>query len=356
MKKFLLGSALAISALSVVIPTQNAIAQEVVTLNTEAMGDGLNWLAKRVYSIEAGTLAYEMEQDGVTTREYVAVFNAEGAIVQNYDLVQSKTGLDKAKRGAGFQVLPYKLSLTSDGRKLISVGLISFKNMNEAYNTIISPENSTRKDGKYKAGIWRVINTIDLLVYEYDDSLGLNNTKRKSFTFAKIEAKLDLLNASTPGHFLALVGRASISSEEQEIYLNSGDTILINRFSEDAADGQYGTAKRYSLGLEYGLPINERNKINASILMDGGVTTGYKELEIKDPVTNLDINEKATRSYMYLTPSIKYKGRLGDKVDLQVDLFGNIPLKDDYGRKSLNIDLTGSHARPIVGAGGKLKF
>ena len=358
MKNLILSSVLALSTLAVMSPIQEAKAQDIASLETSVVGDGISWLAKRVYSIEVGTLAYEMEQDGVSSRDYVAVFTMEGAMVQNHEITGSEVGLDKVQRGVGFQILPYKISITSDGRKMVSIGAVSLRNMNMAYKKVASPD-SYNQDGTYDAGIWKLINKLDLLVYEYDESISLNNTKVESLVFARAEAKVDLLGASKPGHFLAIVANGSFGFENQDIDRPNGEVLMVKRYERFGGSGTLGFSAKYGVGAEYNLPINSNHKINAKVMLEGGNTSGYPIKKVEG-ISNQTLKEQANkveRSYMYLRPNLKYDTKLGKKVGMQMSIFGNIPLKDEYNiDNGTSIDLTGINARPIIGAGIKVKF
>jgi len=423
MKKLLLSSALAISTLAVVMPTQTAMAQEVATVGS--IGNGLDWVAKRVTSIEVGTLAYEMEQDGVTDRSYVAVFSLSGALVQNYELAGSKVGLEKVSRDVGFQILPYTVSIASDGRKFISVAAIALKDMNKAYKTVGTTEHYYRNRGDVITDdFWTVLNKLEALVYEYDDGLMINNTESHRLDFVRAEAKLDILGASTPGHFLAIVGQAGVGLEYQKINTPEG---MIGLTSEDGSglEGRSFHIKT-GVGLEYNLPVGKNSNINASALFnwrkfeghnynkadkraldqenaqneaDTNNYNGALENQYNNQVANYENDKedyedqnfdgqnisdetyqqltgaqypnvpeykdfeaqnynpaRLSRTLMYITPSIKFNGKLSGSTRYELNVFGNIPLRDDVKGGNINLDLTGTNARPIVGAGLKVKF
>lgn len=61
---------------------------------------------------------------------------------------------------------------------------------------------------------------------------------------------------------------------------------------------------------------------------------------------------------MYLSPSLGFSGKLGKKGRTKYDfsVFGNIPFKDEFKSGSTVIDLTGNNARPLFGAGLKVRF
>lgn len=415
MKNLLLGSALALSTLAVIMPTQNAMAQEVATVGS--IGDGLTWLGKRIQTIDVGTLAYDMELDGVTSREFVAVFSIDGAIIQNYELF-GDDGLDEVGRKPGMQFLPYKVSVTNDGRKFISVGIFSMKEMNKAYGKVES------EYGRYNGGDepWTVINRIDALVFEYDDSMEMNNTIIERLDIVRTELKVDILGSSKPGHFLAVVGQASLGFERQTIMTPSDRLILA---TDDEEQRKVFNAK-YGIGLEYNLPMGKTGNLNTSVMLNGAKIGGqnYSQIDQSNINAQNEIGQQeasstnetnniayeqqlqqyqsdkaeyeyqnlggvsisqesyyeltgaalplspevvrydnieykaptAARTYMYLSPSINYSGKLGDRTRFEVNVFGNIPFRDDLKTNGVKLDLTGTNTKPIVGAGIKLKF
>lgn len=420
MKKVLLGSALALSVFSVVLP-QSAMAQQATV---GSAGKGLNWLAKRINSIEVGTLANDMEIDGVTERSYVAVFSITGALMQNYELAGSDVGLRKVGREPGFQILPYTVSIASDGRKFISVAAIALKEMNKAYKNVGTTEHYHRNRGdKIQDEFWTVVNKIEALVYEYDEGLMINNTESHRLDFARIEAKLDILGSSKPGHFLALIGQAGAGLEYQKITTPNGVLMLSNE------EGGIVEGRSFHLktgaGLEYNLPIGKSN-LNISGMFNWRKFDGFNYnreneavIEARNEANSNEINEfndtleaqynsevavydsakeeyevanfdgevisdesyqeltgiafptlpdyrefkaeqyqapRSSRVLMYVTPSIKFNGSLGGGTSYEVNVYGNIPLRDSFKGGNLDIDLSGTNARPILGAGLKVKF
>jgi hypothetical protein len=425
MKNLLLGSALALSTLAVMMPVQNVMAQDASVATVGSVGKGINWLAKRIYTIDIGTHAYEMEQDGVMNREYVAVFNVSGAMVHNYELAGSKEGIDKVGREPGMQILPYTVSITNDGRKLISVGAFSMKSMNKAYRNIKSTDNNYYNGRhNYQDAAWSILNRLDALVYEYDDSMGMANTKVERLDLIRAEAKVDILGASTPGHFLAVVGRGSIGFEKHTIITNN-DILTISDVDSDEDQTKAFNAK-YGIGLEYNLPIGKTGNFNTEVMLNGARIGGqnYSQADqnsIKNTNTagqqNADsINEtnnvaysqsldqyendkasyeaqslegvsisdesyysltgvalplspervkyknieynapKSARTYMYLSPRMSYSGKMGGNTRFQLNVFGNIPLRDDVKTNGIKLDLSGTNAKPLFGAGIKVQF
>lgn len=404
MKRLFFATALAVGGLGVMMPTQNAMAQDVATV--ASAGKGIKWLAKRIYSLDLGTRVYEMEQDGVPTRSFVAVMTAEGALVQNYELAGGDSeGVNKVGRQAGFQILPYTVSITSDGRRLLSVGGIAFKNMNEAYKNVQSIDGY----GIVNDSIWTVINNLQVLTFEWDENYSFNNTSRMRIDVVRADARLDILGASKPGHFLAVVGGGSFGFEKQLI--NDGEQSIAISQSDSVRYKKMFEKFEYQVGLEYNLPVLQTHRINAKVLLNGGYVKGhnfnqadqdyadaqnaefqevydqgmasynsqkeqyelanYEGQEIshqtyQDLTGNLppDLEEvnynvpEGRRTYMYLSPSLSYGGKFKNSKGLRYDIsvFGNIPISDDYQGGGMNVDFAGSAARPLVGAGIKLKF
>lgn len=421
MKKLLLGTALAVSSLAVLMPVQNAMAQNADNIANVAtvgsVGKGINWLAKRIFTLDIGTQAYEMQRDGVSAREYVAVFTMRGALIHNYEFNGSE-GVEKVGIEPGAQLLPYTVSITPDGRKLISIGAFSFRQMTKAFNKVEADY------GKYDGDGWTVVNNMDFLVYEYDDSFGMNNTKVESFDLIRAEAKVDILGAAKPGHFLAVVAGGALGFEKQTI--THGDDIF--GLSElDGDDDKLGFRAKYKVGLEYNLPMGKAGNLNTSLMLNGSRLAGYnfsqadynqiqklnKEGQLEADTAN-EVNQtaysqqvgeynttkasyeathldgvsisddsytsltginkpskpatvkydktyydapEAARTYMYLSPSLKYSKGIGKgATTLELNVFGNIPLRDDLKTKGVELDLSGTNAKPLFGAGIKVQF
>lgn len=417
MKKLLFGAALTLTVAGTILPVQNLMAQEVASVGS--IGKGVNWLAKRIYSIDVDTLAYDMEKDGVVDRQFVAVFTAKGALIQNYELSGSRSGLDQISREAGMQILPYTVSVSNDGRKFLSVGAFAMKSMNTAYYTAGSTDGGT-----YKDSFWTVMNSIEAVVYEYDDGLYNNNTETHKIKLVQAEVKLDILGSSKPGHFLALVGGGNVGWQKQSIVHDGGKIYIAQSDSEEYKKMEMGA--EYKIGLEYNLPMGKKNNLNASVMLNGGRIGGYNvdaneraQIEQQNAAglasadaTNAQYQQsynasvaqyehekeeyeqanfngtsisdesyealsgnyypaapnyvdfkavdyeakRAARTYMYLSPKINFSGNINKGTSYELSVFGNIPLRDDVNNGGVKVDLSGSNARPIVGAGIKVKF
>ena len=399
MKKSILAVTLAgLTTMAVMGPlAQEVQAQTIGTLRIKKDTDGtaaLEWLAKRIYSIEAGTLAYEMDKDGVTERSFVAVFSIKGALVQNYELSGNREGLEKIGREPGFQILPYTISLTSDGRKFISVAAIALKDMNKAYNTV-----GSNQGGMVRDDFWTIANNLEFIVYEYDENFSNQNMTTQKLDLVRAEFKVDILGSSKPGRFLAIVAGGSagfrggkIQQGTKELYLNGWDgTSTLSPIR---------TGIDYQVGMEFQERLSPRSTLNVGASLRGGSHNGHnltsyqygyqmglagdaidKWKEEKGQYEADHLNGKkisdssyetltgnkkpegfdndkyaANRNFLFFTPSIKFDTRLSSKTTLEINVFGNIPVKDNYRAQDPVIDLRGTNARPVVGGGVRLRF
>lgn len=403
----------------------------------------LEWLAERVHALEAGSQFVEMKKDGQTVQERVAVFSLEGSLINNYDLNELGNDLeyynergDKLGIGSGFHLLPYKLTLTSDGRKLFSTSLMKWKDMNStkaAYNYCYSCLTS-----KGNPTGWAFFDDVDLIAFEYNDGVDNLNVESLKLDIIKLEAKFDILGAARPGHFLAVVTGGNVGWERQVIKRAGESDLSIgtlyvrnNQGDQEATAGtmlrehgikvekNLGFGACYRAGLEYNLPFTDKSFLNIKTLVEGGVlgsniyndeiyadiqaqnalirdqnqqlvdnraaqieqfyidkdvwmqANGYSDISndsytsitgIERPgdIVKLNSYNKAERkkgsvSYMFLSPKLSFNQRFGEKGRrIEVNVFGNIPIKHDVTMDNLSIDLTGENSRPLFGAGLKL--
>lgn len=410
-----------------------------------AVGNFLVWMGQRVNSLEVGSQVQEMKINGLTQQEFVAVFSAEGSLINTLDLNSLDAGLEDINdknnglsRGSGLHIVPYKITVTEDGRKMVTTSLVKWKNMNSTKEAYWSDGTPTG---------WSVINDLELIAFEWDEGVQNINTNTFKFDLVRLEAKLDILGAAKPGHILAIVAGGSVGWQKQRVTMPDGSELFLGRekvkdldlyFARniDVYGGSVGAAPSnplkerasfgtcYNVGLEYNLPFNDRNFLNLQVALEGELYGGRQynkdelaainakneaiRLENEQIVANrkneidqyyadrqawLDANgfesiskesyynitgikrpsnivglktykdykapAKTRRSLMYISPKLTFNTALGKTEKgkrLEINLYGNIPISHTANLDGVEIDLTNTNARPILGAGLKLHF
>lgn len=255
---FLLGaSVLTLCSLGVQaqqIPQDPNISGEV---QTPASWNLLKFLANRIHTLNIGTRVDEMRLAGVTSREYFATFGVSGAMVYSHEIMASKVGLDKVGKNAGMQFLPFSVSLADDGRVFVSVGAFSVKNMISARGVSAGPGGYYGESTYPADSAWAVIDNIDVLIYEYDQNYLRANTVTHGLKLFSIDNKVDILNSSKPGEFLAITFGVDSKFSWEKIQTSSPDAPINTR--SDMANINY----RY--GLEYNRNLGKNWRINAKV-------------------------------------------------------------------------------------------
>lgn len=161
----------------------------------------------RTHTVSIDTHAAQMRADGVSERAFVAGFTMEGALA--YDHEMAGDGLTpelEAGRNAGLQLVPYKVSLATDGRVYISTSAVAFKNMNSemADNDLRLGKNcySDCEDA------WKVIDQLSAVNMEYNKDVAMG-IEEKRISIASIDMKLGIFESSDGNFFIALKGGAT---------------------------------------------------------------------------------------------------------------------------------------------------
>lgn len=369
----------------------------------DVAGTVFKFLGDRFHTLEIESKAYEMQQDGVSERSFVAAFTAKGALIYQHEL--DGTGIDhQAGKNAGIQLFPFTVSMTEDGRVFVSATAFALKNM-------ITAEAADMVYGD----AFRVLDNLQVLVFEYDKNYMVEGVESYKLKIVSLDTKIDLLGSSKPGTFLAITGGGDIGLHRTVIN-KDGQMTTITGTDHDNSSGNYYPASGVSgfnaslrYGLEYNTNINTWN-INAKLgaehiwsdgkaddpaLMEqyGQDMDAYNEAMAAYPaelsayktrkaeyeqqymngtqISNESYNsltgdimpnepqsvdrpspQSLRRALYYMTPSLNLSKRVSKEgkrpVRLGIGLYGNIPL-DDATRGFQSIDLTTSD-RELFGA------
>jgi len=397
-------------------------------------GDFMSGLAQRIHSLEIGSQLRKMELNGMTTQQFVGVFTAKGALIQSYELDDYPTHSKKENLGlgAGKHYLPFTISITSEGKKFLSISAMEWKKMNST--------KAANNSG------WKYFNDLELIVLQYDEGVNNPNTKSVKVDLIRTQFKIDILNSARPGRFLAIVAGGSFGFENLKTTLPNGEEFEIhgrtkvdNMFQNGEVSvqeelsapttyldyrGHKAMSTCFNVGLEYNLPLNKDLILNFEAMLNGGILRGA-HLTDQEIAENKELNQgiylennqlrndqvialndwqtakaiweqnqghpvgtysdetyanlsgnpipsnmvklkdyqavkikEVTSSYLYISPNLtltkKYKDGSGRSVQLNV--YGNIPLKQGVNIDGVEIDLTGKTARPLLGAGIKINF
>lgn len=213
-------------------------------------------LFSRLHTFEINEKIYSMKKNGLTEQSYVSGFTASGAMAYTHEL-QGDDIWDNdndAGRNAGFEIVPYTVSLTQDGRVYISTSAISFKNM-----------NSYTVGGSDAGGPFSVIDQLDVAVFEWDRDMAAKGIQQFKYQLVNAEAKIDILNESSDNNFLALKATANPVGG-YVTYMNTGE-------AHETMKGfvtELGYGIEYNTNLKKGWRINLNMDFHHSWAFDGG--------------------------------------------------------------------------------------
>jgi hypothetical protein len=356
---------------------------------TDGTKSVLGLLMTRFHSLKVGLIRQDMLSNNESQKSFIAGFSASGALIYNHELTGTDKGLDIVGKNAGLQVLPYTVSIADGNRTFISVAGVSWKNMNSAYNNI--PEShSDYYRGKYDVDFewsesFRVINNLSMLVYEYDHEMSISGVTTKKLKYASIEAKVDILNSSKPGTFLALVGEASAGLSFDKIKTTNGEEIEFddnykyyysNIEKPNHSWGIYTDEGKFSLvndkaiklGFEFNTNLKNGWRINGKVLANHSRTGGYAKLESKtvgdvknvlDVETNAEFEQalndaKVIRRQFFVTPSLDFSKRISKDDNkasrIGLSIYSNLLTSDKLITTVETIDLSNRQEKAGVKA------
>ena len=213
------------------------------------------WLVTRVHTLDLDSQAANMINSGVTKKNYIAAFNAEGAMVYQYELNGEKMSeWDDIGRNAGFQLLPYSIQIMQGGMNKVSFSAGSFRNMN-------SHENS---EHKYDADFFKVVDRLDMFSFTWDNHMTFNNIQTFDFSVVNLGMKVGLAKNEANTNYLALKMGGNAGGVITKID-NAGSLGYAN-------NGQMGWKAEYTGGLELNLQAKNNIRVNLQSNFVGGVT------------------------------------------------------------------------------------
>ncbi len=163
------------------------------------------WLLQRLHTISIETYARSISPG--TSKNFIAVFSASGAIIHDYEVEYNKSieDYDNAGRSAGVQIVPYQIQVNTDGSKRLSVTGFGLHDMNALQNSSAKWSYATA---------FQYIDRIDALTLTWDHESSFEDVRTFDFEFASIGARLGLMSGGT-GSYLALRGAGGLGMRWQ---------------------------------------------------------------------------------------------------------------------------------------------
>ncbi len=278
------------------------------------VGGFAGWLVKRVHTLSIDARMNQMSADGVASKDFVAVFSAEGALVYEYELEGKPIAdFDQTGRNAGKQILPYRLQQNADGTRSIRVSAVSVKNMNAL-------QNSTQawRDGE----AFKVIDSIDVATLTWDNRSTFANTTTLDIDFVRLGLKVGLL-AGSHGSYLAIKGGGSVGIRFQKFTGGLAPMIV-----DEGRGYKYQSFNgSFNGGLEGNIESQNGFRVNVQSVYEGG--GGNVKL------TDTDMREKAIAQM----DAHNNSGGSGD-IPSGEAMEGRADFKRNYGYQRSAIDLS----------------
>lgn len=217
----------------------------------------LSLLADRFNKLGLDALLTGMQNGG--SRKMLAAFTADGALVYNAEIpVKDQFDKDgnlieldripKSDRTQGMQIVPYTVSVLSNGRAFVSAGLMGFRN-DDTRDPIVTGNHGRGMMNHIKR-IPSLISTADVLVFEFDNHFSYNNmmTRKLKLGEATFAFPLHANNARTK--VLALTAGGDVAFTQARVDLEDRGTIQIGSAKGNAGSG-YAINPGAQLGLRY---------------------------------------------------------------------------------------------------------
>jgi len=213
------------------------------------------WLVTRVHTLDIDSQAASMIKNGQTEKNFLAAFNAEGAMVYQYEFNGEKlSDWNDVGRNAGLQLLPYSIQIMQGGLNKVSFSALAFRNMN-------AHENSAHK---YDADFFTVVDRMDMLSFTWDDHMSFNNIRTFDFTVANMGLKVGLIKSKDNKNYLALRMGGNFGGVTTNV-----DGIENYGYTQD---GKMGWKGEYTGGLELNLQAKNDVRVNIQSNFVGGAS------------------------------------------------------------------------------------
>ncbi len=329
-------------------------------LRADGLSNVLTAALSRFNSLGLEGLVAAQRQSGVQQRTYMASFTASGAFAYDYELSGKKlrdygdTGISP-----GLTLIPFTVALAQGGVYYLAVDALSFRNMNSLQNGknfVQSPNDPSRP-----AGFFRVVDTIDFLVFKIDQNYSLSNVVSRSIDYASFDAKLDILGSRVNSRYLAIKVGGALTGDEAVVTTPDGQVHYLgmdfggasNNFNKQqefffAGNPHLG----FNYGLEFnnesihGLKINVQAMVNSKWIQDDGMIDNANSAQyvqaynaysqqvaagVPNPTAPVDNRVVSyTHNSFYFRPSVEVSQKAkGAKYSrLGVGISGNIPISD----------------------------
>ncbi|MBC7396504.1 MAG: hypothetical protein H7333_03595 [Bdellovibrionales bacterium] len=255
----------------------------------------LAFLAERFNKVSLNALITGM-QGQQHERKMLAAFSAEGAVLYNEEMrkdqfddqgnfIEHDAQFDRTQ---GIQLMPYTVSILSNGRAFVSAGLMGFRNQDPRAPMITSPggRGATRTFKKIPA----LLSAADVLVFEWDNRFSYDNLMTRKLKLGDAKFALPLARNHSRTKVLALTAGGDVAFTHAQLETDDGRKISIG------AHGGEGYA--LNPGASVGLQFDRYNRIR-------GGTHFQAKAEVKGNWLNGSF--KDDRNPVYLTELKDYE-------------------------------------------------
>ena len=232
------------------------------------------------------------------------VYNSEIPVKDEYDKDGNLIEVDripKSDRTQGMQIVPYTVSVLSNGRAFVSAGLAGFRN-DDTREPIRSGRSGHGMMNKIKK-IPDMISSADVLVFEFDNHFSYDNMMTRKFKIGEATFAFPLAKNYSRTKVLALTAGADLAYTQARVDLEDRGTIQIGN-----AHGNAGSGYAVNPGAQLGLRYDQYTRRTGGSHLRVGVEARYDWLhgafqDEKDPaylagLQKFDIDEAGFNSGM----------------------------------------------------------
>ncbi len=335
-------------------PAQDPVGTRPFTLqfghnSAKSLTKVLETILNRFSTIGIEEIVLAQRANQVSEKTYVARLNLSGAAFFDHEFQDDPTdAYTHVGKNAGVELVPFTVSLAPRGQYYLSIGTVSFRNMNAEQNG----SHAWRNKNHQISGFWKIVDNVDFLVFKFDQNFTYSNLSSKHLELLSFDAKMDFLGSSVGTRYLAIKLGGSISTDTESFegpdkkttYLSAdfGGTTTPNSTTPptqewDPANSNINFSFKY--GLEFNTETSTGFKLSIQTLMSQKWMNGkaidadryaqYEENGGSGP-DNRIVNY--SHNFTYLDPDLEISQRVSKNTKKAVYLgggfSGHLPLSD----------------------------
>ncbi len=247
--------------LSVPAMAQTPLASTASIEEETATHKALSFLAERFNKVGLNALITGM-QGAQRERKMLAAFSADGAVLYNEEL-PAKEELDSEgnvierlpqfDRTQGIQLMPYTVSILSNGRAFVSAGLMGFRNQDPRAPMMAGPGGTGAIRSLMQ--IPQLLSTADVLVFEWDSRFSYDNLMTRKIKLGQATFAIPLAKNYARTRVLALTAGGDVSLTQAQLRTDDGRTVMIGKNGSNA-----GTGFAFNPGAHVGLQYDKYSR------------------------------------------------------------------------------------------------